>query len=232
MRVFFNLPAFNSDFPLNIVSFSRMVISLIDSVNWTSRPKPPDPSGYPDIEVGGRSRRSSSSGSSSSSPRPQLDEDQAPTKPNWIAGTSMQETQIGTLSLKTGEPYWYMHQGNCEHIWIVECIRCVFPVCYASLSILILSEHAFFVCRSVHPEDPPLKDDFSTYPYPITSFLSRSRDAEAKCRLCDRDPGSIITLEDELAGESPALLCATCFEMLHGDNEDGHVIVIPNLWEL
>ena len=78
--------------------------------------------------------------------------------------------------------------------------------------------------RHIHPNDTPLadSDDWScSAPYPITSFLSRV--PQAQCRLCERDPGEIITLEDELAGDAVALLCATCFELLHGGWGEGGV---------
>lgn len=82
----------------------------------------------------------------------------------------------------------------------------------------------------VHPADPVPVSTASSKPYPLTTFLSRL--IALKCRICDRDPGSIVTIDDELAGESPSLMCVTCFEMLHGDNEDGHVTVIPTLPEM
>jgi hypothetical protein len=45
--------------------------------------------------------------------------------PKWSVGESMQETRIGDLDLKIGEPYWFMHQGNSEHIWVIDSIRFV-----------------------------------------------------------------------------------------------------------
>lgn len=39
------------------------------------------------------------------------------------AKRSIQEARIGELDLRVGQPYWYIHQGNCEHVWTVEEIR-------------------------------------------------------------------------------------------------------------
>ncbi|KAI5478339.1 small nuclear RNA activating complex, polypeptide 3, 50kDa [Pseudohyphozyma bogoriensis] len=165
------------------VDYSEMILDLIESTTWDALDESRD---SPGAETGN-----------------ELDSDGFP---SWTAGPSMQDTAIGSLDIKIGQPYWYMHQGNCEHVWTVDSIR------------------------RIHPSDPKVSspDSTSTHPYPITTYLSRGgTDSDAQCRLCDRGPGTIITLDDELAGESPTLLCVTCFEMLHGDNADGHVLVVP-----
>ena len=124
----------------------------------------------------------------------------------------MQETRIGELDVRIGEPYWYMHQGSCEHVWTVDRIRCV-PLVHPPSASLTLHTRSY-----IHPADPRPATAASSAPYPVTTFLSRL--TAAKCRLCDRDPGSIVTIDDELAGETPALMCARCFELLHGDGSD------------
>ncbi|GAA5960505.1 hypothetical protein JCM21900_000121 [Sporobolomyces salmonicolor] len=106
-------------------------------------------------------------------------------KPQFQAGPAMQETKVGRMPLRVGQPYWYVHQGNAEHVWTVDEIR------YR------------------HPSDPSP----STTAYPITTYLSRS--LASKCRICDRDPGELVVVNDELAGESPGLVCQACFELLH-----------------
>lgn len=63
-------------------------------------------------------------------------------KPKWVAGTPMQSTRIGDLRLKVAEPYWYMHQGNCEHVWTVDSIRCVLS---------LLSVPSYSRLSQVHP---------------------------------------------------------------------------------
>lgn len=141
-------------------------------------------------------------------------------KPKWEAGSSMQSTRIGSLRLKVAEPYWYMHQGNCEHVWTVDSIRYVLPLPSS------LPAHHTLRPRYIHSSDPtPTDVSLCTAPYPITTFLARL--VAAKCRICDRDPGSIVTIDDELAGETPALMCVKCFEYLHGDGSQ--VLSIPRL---
>lgn len=44
-------------------------------------------------------------------------------KPQYTIGPKMQDTRIGDIEIKIGEPYWFMQQGNCEHIWTVDSIR-------------------------------------------------------------------------------------------------------------
>ena len=62
----------------------------------------------------------------------------------------------------------------------------------------------------MHPLDPPAEA------YPATTFLSRL--VEAKCRICDMDPGTRVALDDDPTGQVPCLLCDVCFYELHGDN--------------
>lgn len=39
------------------------------------------------------------------------------------ANATTKETVIGTLSMRLNEPYWVLHQGNCEHFIVVDQIR-------------------------------------------------------------------------------------------------------------
>lgn len=39
------------------------------------------------------------------------------------AEMTMHETTLASLSLRTHEPYWLLHQGNCEHFIVVDEIR-------------------------------------------------------------------------------------------------------------
>lgn len=36
---------------------------------------------------------------------------------------SMHDTILSSLSLRINEPYWILHQGNCEHFFVVDQIR-------------------------------------------------------------------------------------------------------------
>ena len=37
--------------------------------------------------------------------------------------TSLTSTPLSTLSLKLNKPYWFLHQGNCEHFLVFDQIR-------------------------------------------------------------------------------------------------------------
>lgn len=109
-----------------------MIVNLINSTSWpapptaTSSRAPSVPSAPPsrstsidpnsaaleDILVGGEEGAAPQAVSSVN-------------RPQWRTGPSMQETAIGSIKLKVGEPYWYMHQGNAEHVWTVDSIRYV-----------------------------------------------------------------------------------------------------------
>ncbi|XP_006460819.1 hypothetical protein AGABI2DRAFT_70404 [Agaricus bisporus var. bisporus H97] len=43
------------------------------------------------------------------------------------ASGSLRETRISSLSLRVNEPYWMLHQGNCEHYFVIEQIRILHP---------------------------------------------------------------------------------------------------------
>ncbi|KAJ7703027.1 snRNA-activating protein of 50kDa MW C terminal-domain-containing protein [Mycena rosella] len=53
-----------------------------------------------------------------------IPKDAAPIKK---APTSMYDTTLASLSLRVGEPYWLLHQGNCEHFIVVDQIRLQHP---------------------------------------------------------------------------------------------------------
>ncbi|SCV73139.1 BQ2448_7064 [Microbotryum intermedium] len=114
-----------------------------------------------------------------------------PSIPTWSVGVGMEDVVLGSLPLRVGEPYYYLHDGNAEHIWTIEEIRLV------------------------HPLDPPPGPSV----YPITSFLSRNRSL-SRCYICDIDTATLITIDDELAGRSPALMCEKCFQLLHAIDQE------------
>lgn len=39
------------------------------------------------------------------------------------ASTTIDETRFSSLSLRTNEPYWLLHRGDCEHFFVVDQIR-------------------------------------------------------------------------------------------------------------
>ena len=110
--------AHRSDFDLQ-----SMILQLIDSVQeWPTAPKKASDT---------RFRRSAQVASLSmiagSLPLKEPEaSDPLPFDPRHVyskAEQSIQEARIGDLDLRVGQPYWYIHQGNCEHVWTVEEIR-------------------------------------------------------------------------------------------------------------
>ncbi|GAA5890798.1 hypothetical protein JCM6882_000669, partial [Rhodosporidiobolus microsporus] len=125
--------------------------------------------------------------------------------PQLKTGATMQGKKLGEVDgLRVGQPYWFLTGGNVEVVWSVDEIR------YR------------------HPLDPAPFSPSSSYPYPLTTFLSRAAHSStsslsssttsasgARCRICDRNPGAFIVLDDELVGETPALVCEPCLDALH-----------------
>lgn len=54
-----------------------------------------------------------------------------------LASAGMESVRLEDLTLRVGEPYWMLHQGNCEHVFTVDEIRFVFT--FTS----ILASHSF-----------------------------------------------------------------------------------------
>jgi hypothetical protein len=124
-----------------------------------------------------------------------------------VADKPMGQTRWDELpEIRLGTPYWIRHAGNCEHVFTIEAIRLVHPD---------------------DPEPPP-----GGWRHPATTFLSRV--PIPKCRVCDRDPVTVVTLDDEMGGEAPCLMCDACFGFIHGSREaaaSAGVRVIPMLQE-
>jgi snRNA-activating protein complex subunit 3 len=40
-----------------------------------------------------------------------------------ISSLSMEQVRMDQLTLRINEPYWMLHQGNCEHIFTIDEIR-------------------------------------------------------------------------------------------------------------
>ncbi|KAK0212853.1 snRNA-activating protein of 50kDa MW C terminal-domain-containing protein [Desarmillaria ectypa] len=108
------------------------------------------------------------------------------------APESIHDTILSSLSLRINEPYWILHQGSCEHFFLVEQIR------LKSLS------------------DPSSGYPFTLQLTPISLDL---------CRACYRIPAIWSIVGDLRLGESPCILCGTCWESM-GEPDDG-VVVVP-----
>jgi hypothetical protein len=123
-----------------------------------------------------------------------------------VADKGITQTRWDELSqVRLGVPYWLRHAGNCEHVFTIDEVRLA------------------------HPDDPKPS---SGARYPATTFLSRV--PIPKCRVCDRDPVTVVTLDDELGGEAPCLMCDACFAYIHGTRAAAAaagVRVVPMLQE-
>ncbi|KAK4054631.1 hypothetical protein OIO90_003443 [Microbotryomycetes sp. JL221] len=133
-------------------------------------------------------------------------------KPMYEKGSNMQQTRLGELSIKVGQPYWFLHQGDCEHVWTVDEIRYIHPA-DPKLDETTTNNNSDKVCQD------------STSPYPIITFQSRSNIEthlinETICNICNQSKASLITIEDELTNQSPCFLCQICFNLLHGHEQD------------
>lgn len=92
-----------------------MVATLADSTVWGTRRQPRHDSDDIDVNV---QLDFEAGGGLEPGDTAEVDR-----RPSWTVGGSMQQTMIGELDIKLGEPYWFMHQGNCEHVWTVDTIR-------------------------------------------------------------------------------------------------------------
>lgn len=145
-----------------------------------------------------------------------------------ISSLSMEAVRFDQLTVRINEPYWMLHQGNCEHLFTIDEIRSLHPTDpnpNPNPTDDLSSHHnAHDPIKPRDDRDPtqavnhppaqtPAKMVTNPNPYPITSFLSRI--TSPKCRVCDRDPARMVTIDDELCSESPCFICFTCFKFLH-----------------
>ncbi|KAG1808202.1 snRNA-activating protein of 50kDa MW C terminal-domain-containing protein [Suillus subaureus] len=114
-----------------------------------------------------------------------------------IASTSASETTFNALTLGTHKPYWILHQGNCEHFFVIDQIR------HAPLA---------------HVSDP-----LSGYPL----MLHLTPTVQDLCRACGKVPAVHSIVGDMRLGESPCLLCAPCWRMMGPPKNDEGVVVVP-----
>ncbi|PBK74562.1 hypothetical protein ARMSODRAFT_952222 [Armillaria solidipes] len=108
------------------------------------------------------------------------------------APESMHDITLSSFSLRINEPYWILHQGNCEHFFVVDQIRL-----------------------------KNLSDPSSGYPFTL-QLTPISLDL---CRACYRIPAIWSIVGDLRLGESPCILCGSCWENM-GEPDDG-VVVVP-----
>ena len=61
------------------------------------------------------------------------------------APTSLKQTTFSSLSIRLNEPYWLIHQGNCEHFIVVNQIRYVVPMCNLVFTRYMMSSIGFCI---------------------------------------------------------------------------------------
>ena len=130
--------------------------------------------------------------------------------PITAAKTSIYDTPFSSLCLRINQPYWLLHQGNCEHFIVIDQIR------YHFVSYLFRLPIEFCVFRLQHSSDSP-----SGYPLTIQitpSFLDL-------CRACGKVPAALSVFGDVRLGESPCLMCRPCWDNM-GTPPDPSVAVI------
>lgn len=126
------------------------------------------------------------------------------------ASTSMHQTTFTSLSLRLNEPYWALHQGNCEHFIVIDEIR------YVSLGFLISG--LIISLRLQHPSDLPSG-------YPLTIQITPP--LLDLCRACSKVPAVWSIVGDMRLGESPCVLCGPCWRNMGDPNRDDTVFIVP-----
>ncbi|KAG1867392.1 snRNA-activating protein of 50kDa MW C terminal-domain-containing protein [Suillus subluteus] len=127
------------------------------------------------------------------------------------APTSASETTFNALTLRTHQPYWILHQGNCEHFFVIDQIRHA-PFRFNSIKSLNI------IYRLPHASDP-----LSGYPL----MLHLTPTVQDLCRACGKVPAVHSIVGDMRLGESPCLLCAPCWRMMGPPKNDEGVMVVP-----
>lgn len=124
------------------------------------------------------------------------------------AATSIFETSLTSLTIRLNQPYYLLHQGNCEHFIVIEQVRLLHPSDPASVPL---------AASSAHSGQP------YTNPYPLT--LQITPPLLPLCRACTKAPAVYSIVGDIRLGESPCVLCKVCWRAL-GDGDEG-VMVVP-----
>jgi len=136
---------------------------------------------------------------------------------NLQKGSNLYETPFSSLPLRINYPYFGIHQGNCQHYFVIEQIR------YVVYYIVKLVNYTFSY-RLRHPCDPPHSE------FPFTVHHSPSHMTRPRCRICIKLPATISVIGDIRLGESPCIICKECWAVL-GDPTDTeealNVVVVP-----
>jgi len=136
------------------------------------------------------------------------------------AQTSIYDTQLSSLPLRLNQPYYLLHQGNCEHFIVVDQIRLLHP---SDPSIASLPAPAPVPSASPSIADTPETAPISTNPFPLT--LQVTPPLPPLCRACTKVPATYSIVGDIRLGESPCVLCRVCWRVM-GEGGEG-VMVVP-----
>ena len=135
------------------------------------------------------------------------------------ASTSIYDTQLSSLTLRLNQPYYLLHQGNCEHFIVVDQIRLLHPSDPSVASSTAPAKVPF--SSPSFPQMPAAPA--SPNPYPLT--LQVTPPLPPLCRACTKAPAVYSIVGDMRLGESPCVLCRVCWRIM-GDGDEG-VMVVP-----
>ncbi|KAG2146029.1 snRNA-activating protein of 50kDa MW C terminal-domain-containing protein [Suillus bovinus] len=125
--------------------------------------------------------------------------------------TSANETTFNVLTLRMHQPYWILHQSNCEHFFTIDQIR---HAPFRSNPMKPLN----IIYRLAHASDPPSG-------YPLTLHLAPT--VQDLCRACGKVPAVHSIVGDIRLGESPCLLCGPCWRTMGPPKNTQGVMVVP-----
>ncbi|KIM91888.1 hypothetical protein PILCRDRAFT_809875 [Piloderma croceum F 1598] len=137
--------------------------------------------------------------------------------------TSIYETLLSSLSLRLNQPYYFLHQGNCEHFVVIDQIRLLHPSDPSPA--LIPAATPVLVPSSSPPSAAPAAILESTNPYPLT--LQITPPLPPLCRACSKVPAIYSIVGDMRLGESPCVLCKVCWRVMGDGDEDVMVVPLP-----
>merc|ERR1712002_1387776 len=106
-----------------------------------------------------------------------------------VSSALMEETTFLDLSIRLGQPYVYIHQGNCEHLIVFTYLRMMnIDDCQARLA----------------------------YPLTDARVIQKRR---RLCRACMQAHAVWYIVDSKFCPVSPCLICDTCHLYLHYDND-------------
>ncbi|KAJ1975020.1 hypothetical protein H4R34_004495 [Dimargaris verticillata] len=112
---------------------------------------------------------------------------------------SMSDMTFAQLSsLQLHYPYYFLHQGDCEHVIVFDNVRMLNPLDNMPLQALQQQQQP----RSAYPK------------LTFQCFLQRY-----KCRMCKVAPAQYITVNDAYSGETPCYFCEKCYDLFHYDQD-------------